>query len=210
MNKKQAFAVSCAMAAFLFSTLSAAAQDYSHVTVIDGRIAKVASLATSQAFGGKIPTFATLNVTTVSVIRPNSAYSVSVATQGPNGQERAKYFTIDSASGRVVAVGSINPAAQKPLSLPGTYAAALVLSQPAFEASQSPLKPKGDTDVQLNVPYANLPNIIYVAYMPKGYKNSSPAPLPSKNGTITLGCDPVVSFAVNLLTGAVTTLKPIC
>ena len=94
--------------------------------------------------------------------------------------------------------------------LTGIYTAALLLSNDQFIRSKSPLKPKSDFDVQLNVPYTNLPNLIYVVYMPRGYAATKPTPLPIQNGVVTLGCTPVIWFSVDLASQVVKELKPSC
>ncbi|HEY8298645.1 MAG TPA: hypothetical protein VIG32_11560 [Candidatus Baltobacteraceae bacterium] len=205
--------LTCLIALLLQTATSA--QTFSNKTVIDGTTAKAVTLAAEQEFNGDIPSVAYLRASTAAIDKTGDSYKITLSSQSRTGLKVESTFRVRPLSGEVSRTNTLPSASSKAtLKLPGTYVAALVLGNSAFMSSSSLRKPSGEIselEVQINTPYENLPDIVYVAYRPKGYNALSATLAPSTNkSTVMLGCDPTIDFSVNISTHLVTALKPVC
>ncbi len=198
----------CLIIAIFLSGSPAIAQSFDVVTMVDGTAAKAIALAAQQSFAGSIPTVTALHETVATVRQDGSIYHVEIARNSAEKQIAA--YQVDPVTSHVVSAATADSAARKGQQLSGNFVAALLLSRKSLGWSESLLKSAAAGDVQLNVPYENLPDVIYVVHMPKRFKNQITSPPSVGATTVTLGCDPFKEYSVNVRTHLVTDLKPVC
>lgn len=149
-----------------------------------------------------------MHETVATVRQDGSVYYVEIARNSADKQIAA--YQVDPVANHVVFSSDTDSTARKGQQLSGNFVAALLLSRKSLGWSELLLKSAAAGDVQLNVPYENLPDVIYVVYMPKRFKNQITSPPSVGATTVTLGCDPIKEYSVNIRTHLVTELKPVC
>ena len=197
----------CLSIAVFLSGSPAMAQSFAVVTMVDSAAAKAAALAAQQSFAGTIPSIAALHETVATIRQEGGVYHVEITRN--SADKKVAAYQVDPTA-NLVASTAADPTSSKGQQLSGNFVAALLLSRKSLGWSESMLGSAAGGDVQLNVPYENLPYIIYVVYMPKGYKNHIPSPPPVGATTFTLSCNPSKGYSVDLRSDGVTELKPIC
>ena len=194
-------------ALFAMAASSARAQSYKNATWLDWQQAMALNIASHQMYGDRVPPLAFLAKTNVAV-SGTQTYHVEMMTDG-----KINAFTVTPATHSItVSSAEIHSDA---IHVAGVYTGALTLATRAFGSSDSILANRTDLDVQLSIPYADSPNVVFVWYMPKDWRmrtapgapRATPAP---PHARIAMGCDPIVGYYVDLLTDAVHRLKPPC
>ncbi len=193
------------LGAFVLFQMPASAQDYANAIVIDPQTANAIELAAARDFNGHIPNMPVLTATKVLVEKRDADYLVTILTQAATREVQTGSFQVNPLTKAVQRVATFQKATSAAVSVPGIYAAALVLSESAFATSRSPLKPTGDINVKLSAPYGNLPNYVFVFHLPRRIDITKAPP-----GQVILGCSPGIGFGVDVSKQTITPAAPVC
>lgn len=125
--------------------------------------------------------------------------SQTVTFQAPDGTRHAYAVAND------VVRQSASGATGTGRALDGTYAVALYYAHHIWQETPAAQKDAlHEAAVRMVHPYANMQNLFWVYFVPPGLAAKP------RGGTATLGCGPELGYSVDIGTGSVKQLKPVC